>query len=48
MFDQRIAQLEKGLKTFTKLLLLLKNRFVEHQNSLTIFMVNWEKSMLNL
>jgi hypothetical protein len=44
MFDQNISKIEKNLETSSKCLSLLKNHFIECQDSFTIVMVDWDKS----
>jgi hypothetical protein len=40
--------MEKNLETSTKLLPLLKKQIVEHQDSLTTVMENWDKHRVHL
>jgi len=43
-----MEKLEKDLETSTKLFPLLKDHLVECQDSLTVFMPNWDKSRVQL
>jgi archaellum component FlaC len=43
MFNKRMEKMENHLETSTKLLPLLKKKFEECQESLTIVMMDWDK-----
>jgi predicted nuclease with TOPRIM domain len=48
MFNKRMAEMEKNLETSIKLLPLLKKKFEECQDSLTIVMADWGKHIMQL
>jgi hypothetical protein len=48
MFNQRMVEMEKHLETSSKLFPLLKKKFEEFQDSLTMVMIDWDKHIVQL
>lgn len=48
MFNQRMAEMEKNLGTSSKLLPLLKKKFEERRDTLTVVMTDWDTHIAQL
>lgn len=48
MFNRRMAEMEKNLGTSSKLLPLLKKKFEEHRDTLTVVMTDWDTHIAQL
>lgn len=48
MFNRRMAEMEKNLGTSSKLLPLLKKKFEERRDTLTVVMTDWDTHIAQL